>query len=547
MKILFKYIFQKILFIFYRLLVSAATNGKKTLPGNYVNNLYESFYSITSTNSIKKLLLPYIEVDNFNRHDLNRPYEVLPVESLQVSGQTNIKLRSTKDIILPIALLDKSSSDKSPKSLEISYANECANLQLLHKNRFHYLPIKSNQPFNNILINSNHNKITIGSPIYRDKPLDESKPKLIVHIFIDALSKLLIDSHTSELMPATKSFFSDGINFENSYSQADWTLSSMSGVFTGKYTKDHLIYHPRRVDKINDLTLAEVLNDEGYLTSLISAVPKITPLNGFDRGFRRFVVAPFKDANYIINEAAEQLDAFGGNQYMFLGLFDVHESKNLQPISSQVRNKLTDFHFKLVNTDKKLSILYDKERIAMYANTLVNIDSKLEVLYKKIKDYDQNALVVLHSDHGVDFITKNTQRLSNEREKVAFMIRGGNLKSRVDKSISEIRKLPSLILSASNIEEKINYSNDGFAKTESIYPNQEYELAIRDEDHVLFFQVPWKSFNDRQISDYSFTASLNDVKSEKRITNDIKFKVMLNIAKNHYVELINNLIASEVD
>ena len=76
-------------------------------------------------------------------------------------------------------------------------------------------------------------------------------------------------------------------DFKNVFSQGDWTLSSIAGAFTGRYTKDHLIYHPRRNDKISIPTLAETLDEEGYFTSLISSIPKITPLNGFDKGFKR--------------------------------------------------------------------------------------------------------------------------------------------------------------------------------------------------------------------------------------------------------------------
>ena len=347
-------------------------------------------------------------------------------------------------------------------------------------------------------------------------------------------------------MPATKSFFSDGVTFENAYSQSDWTLSSISGVFTGKYTKDHLIYHPRRGDKIKETTLAEILNGEGYLTSLISAVPRLTPINGFDKGFSRCVIAPHKDANYIINEAVEQLNAFDGNQYLFLGLFDVHEANTLQPLSSQVKNLTSDFHYKTIIPSKTLSVLYDKERFAMCANTLTHLDSKLETLYAKIKDYDENAVVVLHSDHGVDFITQNTQRLSREREKVVFMIRGGNLSKACAESIREIREIPSMMLNASNSEETMHYEISEFVKTESIYPNQDYELAIRDTQYVLFFQVPWNDLKDRVRSGYEFKASLHNVHDESEIVeSSLSYNVMLRAAKDHYVELINNLIAFE--
>lgn len=546
MRKLLKSVFLKLLYIFYDLLIKRVTRGKKTLPERYVYELYEIFHTLDLGDLATKIALPYVGVDEFNRHDLNRPYEVLHVDLLKSETIRQIDLCPTNDFILPIALLDKSGGDETPKSLKISYGDKSVAIQLLFKNRFHYLPIKADLEIDKLFIKSAHELLAVGTPVYRDKTSGTDKPKLIVHIFVDALSKILIDSCKEDVMPATTSFFSDGVTFANAYSQADWTLSSMSGVFTGKYTKDHLMYHPRSGDKIRDVTLAEVLNRGGYLTSLISAVPKLTPLNGFDKGFSRCVVAPFKDANYIINEAVEQLDAFGGNQYLFLGLFDVHEAYTLQPISSQVKNDLTDFNYKVIKGSKELSVFYDKERIAMCANTLTHVDSKLKRLYEKINDYDKNAVVVLHSDHGVDFITQNTQRLSSEREKVALMIRGGNLSPGIAKSVKEIRAVPSMILNASNIEDRIKYIDSGFAKTESIYPGQEYELAIRDNQHVLFFQVPWTDLRERKLSGYQFKASLHNVDNElEKIANSDNFELMLALAKTHYTELLENLIASE--
>lgn len=519
------------------------SKGRKTLPSRYVYDLYEIFPSLDNIGSSKKIILPYLEVDKFNRHDLNRPYEVLPVKLVKNKNLRKIDVSSTQSFVLPIALLDKSGFDDKPKLISLSYDNQKVEINLRFKNRFHYLPIKVEKKINQILIQSNHSLLAIGNPIYNQEKTVSNSSRLIVHICVDALSKVLLDSCKSESMPATKSFFSDGITFENAYAQGDWTLSSIAGVFTGKYTKDHLIYHPRRDDKLVDQTLAEILNNQGYLTTFISAVPKLSPINGFDKGFNRFLCSPFQDATYIINQVKEQLDAFEGNQYLFVGLFDVHEANTLQPLSSQVTNLLNDFNYKEINRSKSLSILYDRERAAMYLNTLKHLDNKLEALYARIKQYDENAVVILHSDHGVDFITQNTQRLSNEREKVALMIRGGNLEYCKDFSIKEIRDIPNMVLNASGVKKMKDIVPSEFAKTESLYPNQEYELAVRDDKYTLFFQVPWRDIKNRNISNFQYRSSLHKIDNEsEQVKDSAHHAMMLRVAKDHYFELINNLV-----
>ena len=79
MKKVFKYVFYKLLYIFYNLLVKMVAKDKKTLPGRYVYDLYEVFPSPDLVGASAKVALPYVDVDVFNRHDLNRPYEVLHV------------------------------------------------------------------------------------------------------------------------------------------------------------------------------------------------------------------------------------------------------------------------------------------------------------------------------------------------------------------------------------------------------------------------------------------------------------------------------------
>ncbi len=546
LKRIIKKFFLKFLYLVYTILIRINSKDKKTLPNKYVYNLYEAFSSLERNGNRNKIAVPYVSISDFNRHDLNRPYEVLPATVLDSSSSQVINILESKKAILPIAILNNKETQDKPSNIDISYGNKNQRVTLKYKNRFHYLPIRNNKSFTKIIINSHKEKLAIGDPILDNLTSSNSRPKLILHIFVDAFSKIILDLCDEEIIPNTRNFFSNGKVFENVYSQGDWTLSSISGVFTGKYTKDHMIYHPRRGDKISSTTMAEALNDEGYFTSLISSIPKLTPLNGFDRGFKRSIIAPFKDANYIINEAIEQLDTINGNQYLFLGFFDIHEAYRLQPISSQIKNQLSDFNFKDIKKSKNLLILHDKERVAMYMSALKHFDAKLDRLYKKIDNYDKNATVVLHSDHGVDFITLNTQRLSKERQKVPLMVKGKGIALKDNNSIMEIREIPSMILNSIDAKEIFHYNNSGMAITESIYPNQEYELAIRDKKYVLFFQVPWLYVHKRASSEYEYKSSFHYANDElKQIEKNSRYNSMLDVARKHYSSLISNLTRFE--
>lgn len=82
--------------------------------------------------------------------------------------------------------------------------------------------------------------------------------------------------------------------------------------------------------------------------------------------------------------------------------------------------------------------------------------------------------------------------------------------------------------------------------TESIYPNQEYELALRDNRYALFIHVPWSELKDRRLNDYQFSARLCNVANESEELNSTdQFQIMLKAAQEHYEELLRNLIVDD--
>ena len=125
-------------------------------------------------------------------------------------------------------------------------------------------------------------------------------------------------------------------------------------------------------------------------------------------------------------------------------------------------------------------------------------------------------------------------------------MRGGVTNSSIIESCAEIRMVSSLVLKNANIDNEIIYNHSKFVKTESIYPDQEYELAIRDSNYVLFFQVPWSELKDRRLTDYQFSARLCSVNNEaEELNNADQFQIMLKVAQEHYDELLHNLITDD--
>jgi hypothetical protein len=544
MKQILKQFILKFINFNFKILVKQIIKDKAIMPHNIIDDVYEIFDNINQNKQDnKKILTPYEDITLLNKINIYKPYEILEIQQIKKNQIFALEINQTKDMILPLIVLDKNNTQKENDNIVLSYDNKDINLELKYKNRIHYLPIKNDKYINSIKIKSDKNDIAIGKPIYKDKPLLKDKPKLIVHIFIDALTQCMIEKFGYEIMPNTKKFFSNGGTFyTNAYAQAEWTLSSMAGILTGKYTNEHLLYHPRREDKIKDTTIADVLSQEGYNTFACTNIPKLTAINGYDKGFDRYILAIDKDYNYIINEAIEQLDAIGGNQYQFLSFFDIHELHTLQSMSSQVNSGIENFKFKkLRGNSKSTDVLYDEERINMYKNSITHFDKKLKRLYDMIESYDKDAMVIFHSDHGVNFMTKTTELLGKEREKVVFLYKN-NKEHKIDNNIKEIRELPSMICDDLDINNPFDYIYKGYAITESLYPNKEYEIAIRTDTKVLFFKVPWSDVSVFNIKDFGFTTSYHLLEDEtKEIKEDDELKRLLGIVKRHYLILIKNI------
>tara|TARA_X000001036_G_C20655548_1_gene796779 strand:+ start:206 stop:1876 length:1671 start_codon:yes stop_codon:yes gene_type:complete len=547
-------VFEKVFLFLLHKIIKWKYQDRPIFPTNIPFDIYEIFGNINKKKIFnQKIILPYEDLNFFKRIIKNKPCEILEVDILEENRQKKIQiLKGSKSVILPLALINqKTTRDNEEDYVQIEFGCDVQTLKLKYLNRFHYLPIRSNQIINSIKINSSKNKLAIGKPLIINKNLKSDKPKLIVHIFIDALTQCIIDKFGYKIMPNTKKYFNkNGTFFTNTYAQSEWTLSSIAGIFTGKYTNEHLIYHPRNKDKINNITLADVLQEEGYLTYACTNIPKLTPINGFDKGFDRYILAAENDYNYIINEACEQLDTFGNYQYLFLGFFDLHESHKLPPISSQTSNPLEDFQFRrLKGNSKDTTALYDNERINFYKNNIIHFDKKLKRLYDKINRFDSNALTVLHSDHGVNFMSHTEELLGKEREKVIFLYK--NTKNHIyDHKIKEIRQLPSMICNDLKIKNPFQYSYDGYAITESLYPKKDYEITVRDNKYVLFFKVSWEDVKNSNNLSYSPKTSFHFIKNEEievdfNYFNDKDYLAHLEIAKNHFTKACYNLKQKE--
>lgn len=509
----------------------------KVFPPSIIDNVFYFFPSYNNETAFpKRIALPFSDVNIINIVDTMRPYEIQQCRQLVDNYEISFQEKGA-GYILPIAVIDNenSKSEYRSENLEINIGGEITNIALKHINRFHYVPIYPE--ISNASLKTQSNSLIVGKPLLFDQK-DIKKRKVVIHLFIDAFSQVILEDFGESIFSNSYSFFKDGYRFSNTYAQTEWTLSSITSIFTGKYLNEHMIYHPSRLDKIQDTTIAELMGEMGFNTFGVSSVPKLTPLNGFDKGFDRFIMAKFANAPYIIDQCIDYMDTFNiEKQYLFVGLFDLHEAHRLQPISSQALNNKGDFVFEKFSRRKPSDTypIYDTHRINQYKNHVKYLDKKLKILYQYLESNFDEITAVLHSDHGISFNTKTSEILGKEREKVPMMFRSDKISSKDIDDISEVKSVHHF-LKDDICNNEILIKNHKYIITESLYPNRNYHIAVRSNENVLFWSVSWESVLGKNIDNVKTSYfKLNDELNE--IEKDGEYYEMLNHANSHCQKL----------
>jgi hypothetical protein len=428
--------------------------------------------------------------------------------------------------------------------------------QFTELNRFHYLNINLSSAVTSgkIVISeqvSSRPRCFIGNAIFGKK-----HGPIIVHLFVDAISAKFLGDQLQGCMPFSHKFFStNGSIFERVFAQAEWTLSSIASVFTGLYTYDHGVYHPRDIkSRIRNETIASSFKKNGFYTQALTNVPKLTGDRGFNNGFDRFVLAKKSSDPELVSELVSEIENSTANSYIFLGLFDTHECQQLSEKSTQTNVDASFFKFKkLEGNSKSVDVAEDHPRQMFYKAAIAKLDRELSRIYDSLEAQDRDFVVALHSDHGVNFIGGVSELLSAEREQVPMMIvaRKNNEFISFDSkksSIKELRSLGNMLFEVAGLR-TIGRDDKyfGYALTESIYPGNDYKVAVRSDVQVLFYQVPWAALLPSWDGELIEKVECRDVKVESKVIDYSEMDpALLRIARDCY-EYAKLLIGKEYE
>lgn len=421
------------------------------------------------------------------------------------------------------------------------------------KNQFSYYRV----PNDTYILSSN--KSYYGNPILLKR--NPEKKRLVLSIFLDGMAQQVIQGADFEkVMPYTYRYFKKGTICNRVYSASEWTQPSIATYVTGLDTTHHMLFH-NKLDCSMPLdvpTIAEYFKNEGYYTANVAGDWRITPTNGHDRGYDRFVYqhqkAGFK-VQEMITEAINHLEAFQDvDQYFWISIGDLHDVADGDDLPLDVQKDLSlelRTYEDKGQTSAKQS--YSNNKKAAYIRLATHCDRWLQYLYMYLEEhYREDEIVVsLFADHGQGYLVETGRHfLSKERSNVAFMFRGGAAEGKgvVEEIMSScdysciLRKLAEVKQPEVPVDGRLPKIFGGleerdYALTESIHPNDPYQAAVFAKEETFFFvnSCPVTDEGRFELTDYTYW--LEDLQGN-RIQNDELGQKYLNIVLKHIAPIL---------
>ena len=236
--------------------------------------------------------------------------------------------------------------------------------------------------------------------------------------------------------PALDALAADGLRFERAYSQAPWTTPSHMSLLTSLYPSSHqvnqsyedFVAKPRALAE-EKLTLAEILEANGYRTLALTGGATMAGKLGFRQGFDEYLEDFYKLGDPVWTRLSAWLDRYGDERFfLFLHTFEVHapyENTDLASgeMSSEQRAEMGaamehaegDHLVAQLAYLKAQGLLRKEVTEALYDGGIRSADAFFGRFFDELRKrglYDR-TLIVVTSDHGEEFADHYADRIYN--------------------------------------------------------------------------------------------------------------------------------------
>ena len=271
-----------------------------------------------------------------------------------------------------------------------------------------------------------------GNPTLYSGARKPEKPNVLL-ISIDTLraDHLSCYGYHRRTSPNIDKLAQEGILFKNTFSQCSWTIPSHGSIFTSKLPHRHGgtidtapggTWHPL---PFSNLTLAEILRENGYITAAFTSAGYMITRNGLHQGFDLYYNDsgpgwdPALSTERLVEKTSNWLKR---NHYtpffLFFHIFEVHTPYMRQYFTAGLeRGRLSDTveHYRDSNYLKEATDAEKKYTIALYDGDIYYADRYIGMLLETLSQLglSDNTIIVLTSDHGEEFWEHYPQRAAN--------------------------------------------------------------------------------------------------------------------------------------
>jgi len=245
------------------------------------------------------------------------------------------------------------------------------------------------------------------------------KKKNIILISLDTLRKdrLGIYDPNITFTPNIDNFARQCYAFTNAISQSSWTSPSHMTMFTSLYTSQHNVYSVRHKLEDNIITLAEVLQQEEYITAAVTGGGYVAGELGFHQGFdsyfdsySKIIPEDMTEVEHNVSLSIDWLKKYKNNPFfLFLHTYEIHSPFNHYDFIDEKTKEKSEYFFRqnfyetLYNPDAPFTLQESIEIVnKLYNGGIAFTDRVLGPLFDYLKESGlyENTIIILTSDHG---------------------------------------------------------------------------------------------------------------------------------------------------
>lgn len=371
---------------------------------------------------------------------------------------------------------------------------------------------------------SSEQAFAVGAPIL----LRHAAPrkKLVLNLFVDALSWSIVRRHQYRWMPRVMEFFSRGIIFDNNYSVSEYTYPSVATIETGRLPLRNQIFNPRVFQPLAPScpTLSERMKEAGYYAVMLAGGGSLGMYNGVLRGFDRMIMGKHAQSVAVaVERTIQYLEAFGEtDNYLLFHVDDVHPYGDEFPPSEKTQTQVP-LSRRFEADNDKVSVLLAKSYLNEYQNeqNIKRVDRSLGYLFDYLTSryQEEEYIVHLYSDHGASVYSEHPWFLSEEQTSAALMMRGGGVPERglVKELTSALDIFPIVLHNAGlspvtgidgNLPAALGGKARRYVLSNSLYPNQTFKVCLRTQPYEFRWETEARTRFDGRVDRSRFRYDL---------------------------------------